>query len=83
MKLEVVKCICSEKTGSNSNFESNYDGMPHLQVTHNMDNWEAFCPNCGRGVIMQFKSAYLALKAWNAFQYGLHSNSWVSDFDPF
>ena len=47
-----------------------------------MNYFEAYCPNCGRGGLIQYKSAYLALKAWNAMQYGLRSNSWfvpVSD----
>ena len=70
MKLKVLRCVCSK----NSDENSVYTGMPCLKVTSEMDFWEAFCPNCGRGgVLFQYKSAYLALKAWNVMQEGLRS----------
>jgi hypothetical protein len=34
--------------------------------------WEAKCPKCGRGGFFQYKSAYLALKAWNEMQQELY-----------
>ena len=81
MKLNVLKCVCFKEICEPGG-EGCYDGMPILRVTSNMNYWEAFCPNCGRGGLIQYKSAYLALKAWNAMQWGLRSNSWfvpVSD----
>lgn len=69
MKLKVLLCVCSE----NSDEYSVYTGMPCLKVTSDMNFWEAFCPNCGRGGLFQYKSAYLALKAWNVMQEGLRS----------
>lgn len=66
MKVDkILRCICSpddEDTGSI------YYGMPILKVTDNSEFWEAVCPKCGRGGSYQYKSPYLALKAWNAIQ---------------
>lgn len=72
MKLEVLKCVCFKET-SEPGGEGRYDGMPHLQTTPDMNCWEAYCPNCGRGGIIEYKSPYLALKSWNVMQEGLRS----------
>lgn len=71
MKLKVLRCVCSDEFVSEN--EYSYIGMPFLKVTSDMNFWEAFCPNCGRGGLFQYKSAYLALKAWNVMQEGLRS----------
>ena len=70
MKIEIIPCICSEPIDELANI---YDGMPQLKVTNfnkgcNTQYYEAFCPKCGRGGILQFRSAYLALKDWNKMQ---------------
>ena len=77
MKLKVLRCVCSENSVENSV----YTGMPCLKVTSDMNFWEVFCPNCGRGGFFQYNSAYLALKAWNAMQWGLRSDSWLVPVD--
>lgn len=64
MKTSIIPCICSEK----SEDDSIYCGMPQLKVTKNMEYFEIFCPNCGRGGLFQFKSPYLAVKDWNDMQ---------------
>lgn len=64
MKTEIIPCICSENQPENSV----YSGMPRLKVTKNMDFFEAYCPVCGRGGLIQYKSAYLAVKGWNRMQ---------------
>ena len=69
MKLKVLRCVCSENSVENSV----YTGMPCLKVTSDMNFWEVFCPNCGRGGFCQYNSAYLALKSWNVMQEGLRS----------
>lgn len=71
MKLEVLKCVCFKETCESGS--GGYDGMPHLQTMSDMNFQEAYCPNCGRGGFFQYKSAYLALKAWNVMQEGLRS----------
>ncbi len=70
MKIKIIPCICSEPIDEYSDI---YDGMPQLKVTNynehcNSQYYEAYCPICGRGGLMQFKSAYLALKNWNEMQ---------------
>lgn len=70
MKIKIIPCICSEPIDEN---ESIYDGMPQLKVTNLNKNCDTqfytpFCPKCGRGGLLQFKSSYLALKHWNEMQ---------------
>lgn len=64
MKTDIIPCICSEETAN----DSVYSGMPQLKVTDNMEFFEIFCPACGRGGLIQYKSAYLAVKGWNKMQ---------------
>ena len=73
MKIKIISCICSEPVNKYGDI---YDGMPQLKVTDynekcNTQYYEAFCPKCGRGGLIQFKSAYLALKNWNEMQKNL------------
>lgn len=77
MKIEIIPCVCSEPIDTTVSL---YDGMPQLKVTnynkqYNSQYYEAFCPKCGRGGIIQFKSAYLALKHWNQMQKSIR-NKW-------
>ena len=60
--------------------DSVYYGMPQLKVCGGKPHtyFEVYCPNCGRGGLLQFKSAYLALKDWNEMQEELHN-----PIDPF
>ena len=51
--------------------------MPQLKVTQGMDYFEIYCPNCGRGGMLQFKSAYLAVKDWNEMQESLRNNMFL------
>ena len=69
MKVEkILPCICVEHEPSGG--DSVYYGMPQLKVCGGKPNtyFEAYCPHCGRGGIFQYKSAFLALKAWNELQ---------------
>ena len=71
MKVDrVIPCICAEDY-ENRKYESSYYGMPQLKVTdvyRGNQYFEAFCPNCGRGGMFQYRSAFLALRAWNELQ---------------
>ena len=64
----ISPCICCDHTPDPG--DSVYYGMPVLKVCGGKPNtyFEVYCPKCGRGGFFQFKSAYLALKAWNEFQ---------------
>lgn len=66
MKVDkVLRCVCADHEPNGG--DSVYFGMPQLKVTEN-NLFEPYCPNCGRGGLFQFKSAYLALKHWNEMQ---------------
>ena len=69
MKVDrIVPCVCCDHEPDCS--DSVYYGMPQLKVCGGKPHtyFEVYCPNCGRGGLFQFKSAYLALKAWNDMQ---------------
>lgn len=69
MKVDkITPCICCEHEPNEG--DSVYYGMPQLKVCGGKPYtfFEAYCPNCFRGGIFQYKSAYLALKAWNEMQ---------------
>lgn len=61
--IETCVCIDHEPTET----DSVYYGMPQLKVSVGQE-WSAFCPNCGRGRCLDFKSPYLALTHWNNMQ---------------
>ena len=68
MKLgNVIPCVCAgEKPDL---IADGYAGMPVLRVYGGTDRWyDAKCPVCGRGGLIQHKSAYLALRDWNKMQ---------------
>ena len=77
MKVDrIIPCICTGHEPTDA--DSCYYGMPQLKVTGGMmpngkveNYFEAYCPNCGRGGMFQYKSAYLALKDWNELQESL------------
>ena len=74
MKIDkIIPCVCCDHEPDCG--DSVYYGMPQLKVCagENQEFYEAFCPNCGRGGLIQFKSAYLALKDWNEMQERLHT----------
>lgn len=66
MKTRIMPCVCIDHEPNSG--DSLYYGMPQFKVTDNMDYWEIYCPNCGRGGLLQFKSPYLAVKDWNDMQ---------------
>lgn len=68
---KVIPCICSPNW-ENEQTANGYYGMPQLRVYGGSDRYfDAYCPKCGRGGLLQYKSAYLALKEWNEMQQSL------------
>ena len=67
---KIVPCVCIDHKPDAA--DSVYYGMPQLKVSGGIDNgtqfYSPYCPNCGRGGCNEYKSAYLALKAWNEMQ---------------
>ena len=70
MKIDnIVPCVCIKYKPKSS--VSTYYGLPILRVCavtykgkpNNL--FQAVCPNCGCTTLHQYKSAYLALLAWN------------------
>lgn len=63
----IIPCVCCEHPPSVDD-ASDY-GMPILKPSNGFQDhlqfWTAVCPKCGRCGVIQYKSAYLALKAWN------------------
>lgn len=62
----IIPCVCIDHKPTVS--DSVYYGMPQLKVSgynSNRQFYTIFCPNCGRGGCNEYKSSYLALKAWN------------------
>lgn len=72
MKTDIIPCICCDHEPDCG--DSVYYGMPQLKVTSDMQWFEYYCPNCGRGGSFQYKSAYLAIKEWNKMQERLRKN---------
>ena len=67
MKVDkIMPCICCDHEPNCG--DSVYYGMPQLKVTDGMSTFVAYCPNCGRGGCIEYKSAYLAIKGWNKIQ---------------
>lgn len=69
MKVDkIIPCVCCDHDPNCG--DSVYYGMPQLKVCGGKPHtyFEVYCPNCGRGGLFQFKSAYLALKHWNELQ---------------
>ena len=66
MKTTVIPCVCCDHKPDVG--DSIYYGMPQLKITGNMEYFEIFCPKCGRGGLMQWGSAYQAVKHWNDVQ---------------
>lgn len=67
MKVDrVLPCVCLDHKLTCA--DSIYAGMPQLKFTPDGGWFEVYCPNCGRGGLFQYKSAYLALKHWNNMQ---------------
>lgn len=68
MKVDkILPCIC---TPEYDDLKSLYDGMPLLRVSGGKPNtyFTPYCPKCGIGGSFEYKSSYLALKAWNELQ---------------
>ena len=64
MKVDrITPCVCCDHEPDCG--DSVYYGMPILTPTINSSFFKVQCPVCGRGGLFQYKSAYLALKAWN------------------
>lgn len=66
MKVDHIEtCICAdhEPTAMNS---LSY-GMPQFKIFSNQE-WQIFCPKCGRGGCKEYKSQYHALLDWNHMQ---------------
>lgn len=70
MKVDkIIPCICCDHEPNAG--DSVYYGMPQLKVCGGKPDtyFSVFCPVCGRGSqLMQYKSAYLALRDWNEMQ---------------
>ena len=72
MKVDkILPCVCCDHEPNTG--DSVYYGMPQLKVCGGKPEtfFEVYCPVCGRGGLLQFKSAYLALKDWNEMQQDL------------
>lgn len=70
----IVPCVCTDDKPDV--MESCYYGMPQLKVSvgfydESRQFYSAYCPNCGRGGCVEYKSSYLALKGWNKLQENL------------
>ena len=65
---DITPCVCADHEPDAE--DSVYFGMPQLKVCSwdGKQLFEPYCPNCGRGGLYQFGSAYLALKWWNELQ---------------
>ena len=72
MKVKkIIPCICAGHKAAEA--DSVFFGMPRLYVSVGQ-RYSAYCPECGRGGSMgEHKSAYLALKSWNAMQNDLRA----------
>lgn len=71
---EVMPCICSPNW-EDEHIADGYYGMPQLRVYGGGDRFfDCRCPKCGRGGLLQYKSAFLALRAWNEMQEGIRHN---------
>lgn len=63
---KIIPCVCTQEPDFTAN---GYAGMPILRTYGGADTYfDAKCPQCGRGGLFQFKSAYLALRYWNKMQ---------------
>ncbi len=62
---KVLPCVCIDHEPDVG--DSVFYGMPQLKVAgyDGKPLYTPYCPRCGRGGMLQYKSAYLALKAWN------------------
>lgn len=70
MKVDkILPCVCCDHEPNSG--DSVYYGMPELKVCGGKPKtfFSVYCPVCGRGSrLLQFESAYLALKDWNKMQ---------------
>ena len=71
----IIPCVCCEHPPSVDDCSSY--GMPILMPSNSFKEhkqlWIAKCPECGRGGVIQYDSAYLALKHWNEMQRSLYA----------
>lgn len=71
----IIPCVCCDHPPSVDDCSSY--GMPILIPSNalkaHQQFWIAKCPACGRGGVIQYNSAYLALKHWNGMQISLHA----------
>ena len=70
MKIgRIHPCICISHVPTSG--DSGTYGMPALKVYQSSgypERYIPYCPTCGRGGIIDYSSAYLALKHWNELQ---------------
>jgi hypothetical protein len=70
MKVDRVEtCVCCDHEPTVA--DSCFYGMPQLKISPSYTGkywFVVYCPNCGRGGLIEYKSAYLALKHWNEMQ---------------
>lgn len=63
----ITPCVCCDHLPNEA--DAHDYGMPVLIPCNGLKPfqqfWEAKCPQCGRGGLVQYKSAYLALRGWN------------------
>lgn len=72
----IIPCVCCDHPPSVD--DSTGYGMPELGVCNSLvahkQFWWVKCPVCGRGgKCIQYKSPYLAIKAWNEMQVNLYN----------
>lgn len=71
---DIIPCVCTKEPPNKIDWyeHSVYYGMPQLKVSNGIEEhiqfWVAFCPLCGRGGCVEYKSQYFALKHWNEMQ---------------
>lgn len=61
----ILPCVCIDHEPNAG--DSVFYGMPQLKVAGYQGTpfYTPYCPHCGRGGMAQYRSAYLALSAWN------------------
>ena len=79
----IIPCVCIEHKPNAG--DSVFYGMPELTVSGGLSGereyWYIRCPRCHRGGLMEFRSAYYALKDWNEMQTQLWRQECTSPFD--
>lgn len=75
MKVKkIIRCICADHEPTSA--DSVHYGMPNLRVWgDDVQYWDIYCPDCGRGGLFEEKSSYKALQKWNELQMNLRNDN--------